>query len=46
MTIQQMEYVVALDEHRHFVRAAEARVVLCNTRQLREISLVIRNDYK
>ncbi len=83
MTLQQMEYVVALDEHRHFVRAAEAcgvsqstlstllkkleeeldtvifdrcahplkpteagekiisqaRVVLYNTRQLREITL-------
>jgi len=24
MTLQQMEYVVALDEHRHFVRAAQA----------------------
>ena len=24
MTLQQMEYIVALDEHRHFVKAAEA----------------------
>ena len=24
MTIQQMEYIVAVDQYRHFVRAAEA----------------------
>lgn len=29
MTLQQLEYVIALDEHRHFVKAAEA----CNITQ-------------
>ena len=39
MTLQQLEYVVALDEHRHFGRAAEARHVTqpTLTMQLRKL---------
>ena len=29
MTLQQMEYIVAVDKYRHFVRAAES----CNVTQ-------------
>jgi LysR family hydrogen peroxide-inducible transcriptional activator len=37
MTLQQLHYLVALDDHRHFVKAAEACFVTQLTMQLRKL---------
>ena len=38
MTIQQLEYIVAVDEHRHFVRAAES----CNVTQSTLSAMILK----
>lgn len=42
MTLQQMEYIVAVDKYRHFVKAAEA----CNVTQSTLSSLVQKLEYE
>lgn len=42
MTLQQMEYIVAVDKYRHFVKAAEA----CNVTQSTLSSLIQKLEYE